>query len=183
MKIVSIGEVVIDFYKYQALNYVGGIGLNFAFHSKRSSGGKVSIVSCVGDGRMGSWALETLSNEKIDISHVEITKGKTAKCVVEVMEDADRIFPSSGYESNVLGQLDITNPIKDFISMHDTIFTHYDSVFKNSILPKILDLQSDYNKLVVDFGDYSNKKTLNIPSKIFNKIDLAFFRVIKIQLN
>ena len=175
MKIVSIGEIVIDIYKHQGLNFIGGIGLNFAVNAKRSGAEKVSMVSCVGDGIMGSWALETLSNEKIDISQVSIRRGKTAKCVVEVMENADRFFPSGGYEANVLGQLDITNPIKNFISMHDTIFTHYDGTYKNSMLSKITNLRSDYNKFVVDFGDYSDKMILNIPPKIFNRIDLAFF--------
>jgi len=38
-----------------------------------------------------------------------------------------------------------------------------------------LNSQSDYNKCVVDFGDYSDITTLPIPPKIFSKIDLAFF--------
>ena len=79
MKIVSIGEIVIDIYKHQGLNFIGGIGLNFAVNAKRSGAEKVSMVSCVGDGIMGSWALETLSNKKIDISQVSIRRGKSAK--------------------------------------------------------------------------------------------------------
>ena len=175
MKIISIGEITIDHYKTQDLNFIGGIGLNFAVNAKRSGAEKVSMVSCVGDGIMGSWALNTLSNENVDISHISIKNGKTAECEVEVREDADRFFPVGGYKANVLGQLDITNSIKNFIRLHDIIFTHYDGVNKSSLLSKILNLQSDYNKCVVDFGDYSDITILPIPPKIFSKIDLAFF--------
>ena len=175
MTIVSIGEITIDRYKHQELDFIGGIALNFAINAKRSGAEKVSMVSCVGDGIMGSWALNTLSNENVDISHVSIKNGKTAKCEVEVMENAERIFPAGGYKLNVLDQLDITNSIKNFISLHDIIFTHYDGVNESSILSKILNLQLDYYKRVVDFGDYSDITTLPVPSKIFSKIDLAFF--------
>jgi len=175
LTIVSIGEITIDHYKQQGLNFIGGISLNFAVNAKRSGVERVSIVSCVGDGIMGSWALDTLSKENIDISQISIKKGKTAEIEVKIMEDAERFFPAGGYKANVLGQLRITNSIQSFINLHDIIVTQFDGVNKSSIVSKILNLQADDSKCVVDFGDYFDVSSLPIPPKIFSKIDLAFF--------
>jgi fructoselysine 6-kinase len=175
LTIVSIGEIAIDYYKQQNLKFIGGIGLNFAVNAKRSGEQRVSMVSCVGDGIMGSWALETLLEEKVDISHISIKKGKTAEIEVEIMENAERFFPAGGYKANVLGQLCITNAIQSFITGHDIMVTQFDGVNENSIVSQILKLQEDRTKCVVDFGDCSDVSDLRIPSKIFSEIDLAFF--------
>ena len=175
MTIVSIGEIAIDYYKQQNLKFIGGIGLNFAVNAKRSGSERVSMVSCVGDGIMGSWALETLLEEKVDISHISIKKGKTAEIEVEILENAERFFPAGGYKANVLGQLSITNGIQSFITGHDIMISQFDGVKENSMVSQILNLQADHIKCVVDFGDYSDVLSLPIPPKIFRKIDLAFF--------
>ena len=175
MTIVSIGEIAIDHYKQQNLKFIGGIGLNFAVNAKRSGAERVSIVSCVGDGIMGSWVLDTLSKENVDISHISIKKGKTAEIEVEIIENAERFFPAGGYKANVLGQLSITNAIQSFITGHDIMVTQFDGIKENSMVSQILKLQEDRTKCVVDFGDCSDVSDLPIPSKIFSKIDLAFF--------
>ncbi len=178
MKIVSIGEATVDHYLRQNLAFVGGISLNFAVHAKRCGAEVSSLVSCVGDGREGKWVLDTLAQEQVDSSCVAVCDGETAVCAVEVLDNADRIFPKGGYQLNVLEHLQLTDANCKFIQQHDIWVTMCDSNMPDSLIEGLIQVPDNDNnemKRVVDFGDWSNGRKRQFPYDILNNIDLAFF--------
>ncbi len=174
MKIVSVGEITIDRYLRQNLSFVGGVSLNFAVNAKRSGVDTVSLVSCVGSGPAGAWALDTLARERVDSSHVAVLEGKTAVCAIEVYDNADRVFPVGSYRANVLSSLRLTNTIKDFINQHDVLVTLYDGDTPGSLTHQLLQLPRHKHKRVIDFGDWTKGHKKEVTLKTFNNIDLAF---------
>ena len=103
MKIVSIGEITIDYYLNQNTSLVGGISLNFAVHAKRCGADTVSLVSRIGPDDGGRRVLEKLDQEGVDASHVAVLSGETATCDILINADGERTFPAGGYHLNVLG--------------------------------------------------------------------------------
>ncbi len=175
MKIVSVGEITIDYYLKQDFIFVGGISLNFAVQAKRSGAEVASLVSIVGDEPEGRWVLDTLAREQVDHSHVAMLAGKTATCDIEVFSDAERVFPPGGYHENALSQLSLTSKVKAFINQHDIVASQYNGDEQGSIVIQLLKMPKNGLKRVIDFGDWSDGRQKNLPEGLFQKIDLAFF--------
>ncbi|MFT5193136.1 MAG: fructoselysine 6-kinase [Cellvibrionaceae bacterium] len=175
MKIVSVGEITIDYYLKQNSIFVGGISLNFAVNAKRSGAEAASLVSVVGDEPEGHWVLGLLASEQVDYSHVAVLEGKTATCDIEVFSDAERVFPPGGYHEYTLSQLNLTDDVKAFINQHDIVASQYNGDEVGSIVAKILQMPKDGIKRVIDFGDWANGRKKKVPEGIYQQIDLAFF--------
>ncbi|MEM7127533.1 MAG: PfkB family carbohydrate kinase [Chloroflexota bacterium] len=175
MKIVSVGEITIDRYLNQNLSFVGGIGLNFAVQAKRGGAESASMVSCVGDGPLGTWVLETLEKEEVDTTNLAVLAGKTAEIDIEVNDDGERFFPPCGYRANVLNQFHLTEAAKHFICQHDLVTTQYDGEAADSLAMQLIELPTNTIKRVLDFGDWSAGRQKALSPATLNSIDLAFF--------
>ena len=93
MKIVSVGESMIDHYPDLGHSFVGGISLNMAVNAKRCGADAVSLVSCVGTDDSGQRVFEKLAQEGIDASHVAVLPGETARIDIQVLAQGERLFP------------------------------------------------------------------------------------------
>lgn len=175
MKIVSVGEITIDYYLKQNSIFVGGISLNFAVNAKRSGAETVSLVSVVGDEPEGHWVLGTLAREQVDSSQVAVLEGKTATCDIEVFSDAERVFPPGGYHEYTLSQLSLTDDVKAFINQHGIVASQYNGDAEGSIVTQLLKMPKNGIKRVIDFSDWSNGRKKEVPAGIYEQIDLAFF--------
>ncbi len=175
MKIISIGEITIDRYLRQNLNFVGGISLNFAVQAKRSGADHVALVSCVGDGPNGRHVIDVLAQEQIDQSHLAVCEGKSAECAIEVYDNADRFFPDGGYKINVLSQLKLSEPIIDFIEQHDLLMSMFSGHHDETLTRQLVALPDFAGKIALDFGDWSGGKRNEGALEILPQIDLAFF--------
>ena len=175
MKIVSVGEITIDYYLKQNSTYVGGISLNFAVNAKRCGAETASLVSVVGNDPGGEWVLSTLSREQVDHSHVAILEGKTATCDIEVFSDAERVFPAGGYHENTLSQLSLTEEAIIFIYQHDIVVSQFNGDADGSIIMQLLQMPKNGIKRVIDFSTWANHDLKKLPADIFQQIDLAFF--------
>lgn len=175
MNIVSVGEITVDHYLRQERSLIGGISLNFAVHARRSGAQQVSLVSCVGDGPWGAWIKETLAREQVNSTHVAVKRGRTAEIDIEVYDNADRVFPPGGYRKNVLAELQLTDPVIEFVRQHDLVVTYFDGSGPHALVTQLMGAPTAGLKKVVDFGDWSNGRIKPVDPSLLNQLDLAFF--------
>ena len=116
-RVFCIGELLIDFVAEnqgsdlsKALNFTkkaGGAPANVACAIAKL-GGKSSFIGCVGKDPFGSFLLDVLKNENVDISMAQRSKTFTTLAFVSLAEDGERDFVFSRgadkelkYDSNV----------------------------------------------------------------------------------
>ena len=172
MRIVSVGEITLDHYLGLEQSFVGGISLNFAIHAKRSGAKQVALMSRVGS-EDGQVVLDKLEQEKIDSRHVRVLRGKTASIDIQVLSNGERVFPKGGYHENVLKDFQLGPRELGFIQEHEVLVTLFDSR-QGSHFEQLMRLEFS-GKRIVDFGDWSRRKTeLAAFLTALEGIDLAF---------
>ena len=156
MKIVAVGEVMIDHYPSLNRSFVGGISLNTAVNAKRCGAEAVSLVSCVGTDEGGRRVFEKLAREGIDASHVAVLPGETARIDIQVLAQGERLFPPGSFHRNVLLDLRLSDSDLAFVGQHDVLAFLYDRSQPDSPANRALEaLDFDGNR-VADFGDWAD---------------------------
>src|SRR5437016_1231504 len=95
MKIIGVGDNVVDYYKDRGEIYPGGNALNVAVLAKRNGAEKGSYIGILGDDTAGDHVLKSLEAEKIDVSRIRRAYGPNWESVVTLNEDGDRVFVGS----------------------------------------------------------------------------------------
>lgn len=91
VRIVAVGDNVVDCYAANAMMYPGGNTLNAAVFVRRF-GGHSAYIGAVADDAAGRHIEAALVAEGVDVSHLRVLdEGMTAYCVIG-HEDGDRIF-------------------------------------------------------------------------------------------
>lgn len=93
MRIVGIGDNVVDRYVNLGQMFPGGNALNVAVFAHRA-GAQTAYIGAVGTDRAGRLILRVLQEEGVDVSHVRVVDGPTAYADV-VLVDGDRQFVGS----------------------------------------------------------------------------------------
>ena len=155
LKIVSVGEITVDYYPELDRTFVGGISLNFGVQAKRCGEVDVSLVSRIGSDGNGRFVLQTLQQEGIDTTHVTILPGKTATCTIHVNNAAERSFPPSGYCPNVLTNMHLDTSELAFIQQNDVLVARYDHGQPEPFFDQIMFDLNFEGRRVADFGDWS----------------------------
>ena len=115
MRFACIGDNCIDVYRNMNSWYCGGNPVNVAVYVVRS-GDTASYIGAVGTDRYGQYMLDSLTAHGVDVSHVKILPGETAKTYINLI-DGERVF--SGYEEGVLADFQLTDDDIDYIASHD----------------------------------------------------------------
>jgi fructoselysine 6-kinase len=151
-----VGEITIDNYIDLQRQFVGGISLNFAVHSKRCGAEQVSLVSCVGTDAGGQAVLARLAQEGVDASHVAVLPGRTAHMDIHVAETGERVFPAGGFHGGVLSQFKLDQADLDFIARHDIVvaplFQQVEPIFRQVI--QELDFRGKRVADLLDWADF-----------------------------
>lgn len=156
MKLVSVGELTIDHYLNLNRTFVGGISLNFAVQAKRCGAEVVSLVSRVGTDVNGARALEKLTTEGVDMSHVAVVRGETANCFIELIDGVERSYPADGYHQNVLAGFELSVADCAFIRQHDVMVSHLDYSQSPTLFNQTM-VELDFRgKRIADFGDWAD---------------------------
>jgi fructoselysine 6-kinase len=119
MKFACAGDNCIDIYQDKNVWYCGGNPVNVAVHIVRS-GDSASYIGVVGSDRFGQYMLSSLAAQGVDISHVKVLPGETAKCYLNLV-DGERVF--CGYQQGVLADFQLAEDDLDFIATHDIMVT------------------------------------------------------------
>lgn len=93
MRILGVGDNVVDRYRDLGLMFPGGNALNVAVAAARA-GAEAAYLGAVGTDRAGEVVLAGLRAEGVDTSHVRVVRGPNAYADV-TLDNGDRIFVGS----------------------------------------------------------------------------------------
>lgn len=169
MKIIGIGDNVIDYYIHQGLMYPGGNALNVAVLGKRNGAEKAAFLGMFGNDKPSEHIVSCLQEEKIDITRCRYVIGECGEAIIS-LKNGDRVFIGSNKRTRVdsLLRLNLQEDDIEFIEEFDVIHTSINSNVDTE-LEKI-----SYKEISYDFSD-RRKWNKNIIAKIAPYITYAFF--------
>ena len=168
MKLITIGDNVVDCYLDQNKYYPGGNCVNVAVNAKRNGAREVSYIGIFGNDEPADHIKDVLSQEGIDYRFSRDVSGITGQPQVTLTEDHDRVFvggPKNTVQHRFKIQLvqEELDYIKTFDLSHVSCYSSMESE-----LPKL----SQVSKISYDF---SNRKDLPYIESIAPYISYAFF--------
>ncbi len=169
MKIIGIGDNVLDNYRWRREYYPGGNSVNVPVLARRYNGSQAGYIGVVGDDQPGQAFLQALREEQVDISRVRVVHAPSACNYIELDEAGDRHFVgNNGREvAQYLTSLCLTPADYRMISHWDLIHTSI-----HSWLDLYHPAMSRWAPLSLDFsGEYDR---VNIP-QICPCLRFAFF--------
>ncbi len=167
MKLIAIGDNVVDIYKDRNEMFPGGNALNVAVLSKQSGAEKTAFIGIVGNDTEGDHIVETLKAMEIDISKIRRAVGESGKAYVDLNDDGDRVFISSnkgGIQSRL--KLKLTEDDYHYIGGFDILHT--------SIYSSLDDELPTLKKMIPLSYDFSNHFTGEILEKVCPHLTFAF---------
>lgn len=166
MKVIGLGDCVVDKYIHLNKMFPGGNALNFSVYAKKLGVESAAYMGILGTGKIANHIIKTLKKFDIDISRCKYRKGKTGYAEVDLI-DGDRKFVGSS--KGVLFENDfiLDQPDLDYLNEFDLI---HSSCFSNleSQLDKLKSL-----KIPISF-DFSSNIDNNYLEKVCPKINYAF---------
>jgi len=90
VRLLAVGDNVVDQYPQQGVMFPGGNAVNVAVHARRV-GARAAYLGAVGTDRAGDVVLEALTAEGVDTTLTRIVEGPNAAAVVHVI-DGNRVF-------------------------------------------------------------------------------------------
>jgi fructoselysine 6-kinase len=171
MKIIGIGDSVVDYYKDQQKIYPGGNVVNVPVFAKWSGAEQASYLGIIGTDIAGDHLLDCLRQEGIDISRVRKVQGATGEAVVTLNESGDRVFVGTNKETRVTSLVSLSLNQEDLEYISNYQLVHAAISINNGIereLPKLADM-----KIAFDFSsnEYWTKEYLE---QVCPYLDYAF---------
>ena len=120
-KAAGIGDNCIDDYTHLGRRYPTGNVVDTGVNMHKL-GIPVSIISTTGSDDNGSWMIESLTQEGLDLSHLKVAEGKTAITYM-ALDENDRIH--GDYEEGVLEHIVFDDEDVRFAAEHDLVFTAF----------------------------------------------------------
>lgn len=168
MKIIAIGDNVVDLYLDEEIMYPGGNALNVAVFCNRFSNDSCSYIGIVGNDIEGQLIEESLEKENINISRIRRAIGETGVSKVALDESGDRVFVGwnkGGVQSEL--KIQFTEEDLSFIHSHSLLHTSVYSHLEGDI-PELC------RKISVSF-DFSTYKEEERIKKVCPYLEYAFF--------
>ena len=136
----------------------GGEALNFAAHASKFDEFNVSILGAVGQDSYAKFIMHSISDKRIDVSHVRIDKDKeTANNRTYLTDDGDRYYKDDSWTGDIIDNMILNHDELEIIKKSDVVFVH----FWAGCFGQIIDLKKNNNfRLAVDFAEYRNFKEM-----------------------
>jgi fructoselysine 6-kinase len=155
MRVIGVGDNVVDKYLYKKMMYPGGNALNFSVYAKQL-GMDTAFLGVFGDDQAAHHIIKTLRSFNIDISHCRQHPGENGFAAVDLVE-GDRVF-IGGNEGGVqkdhpiiLSKEDL-DYIQTFELAHSSIYSDMEGELHKLKQAGILvsfDFSTDYNESVL----------------------------------
>lgn len=170
MKLLAIGDNVVDYYEEQNKIYPGGNALNVAVISKVNGLDEVGYIGIFGDDFEADHVVCTLKKYDIDISRTRKAYGPNGKAVVALNEVGDRVFKSTNRAERIqsLIGLKLTDEDMTYIEQYDLIHSSINSEI-NHLLPHL-----KFKTITYDFST-KNKWNESYLKEVCPFVDIAFF--------
>ncbi len=167
MKIITIGNSVIDYYPDLNQMYPGGSALNVAVFSKRFGAEKSSFIGIIGTDTASEHIEQVLTLEAVDAARLRKVVGPTSRVTIKLDERGDRIIGS--WDKGVLSSvsLQLNKEDLEFIQSHDILHLGL-----NSFLDEELGALSKMLSISYDFSTTRNKDQLQ---SVCPHLEFAFF--------
>ena len=165
MRIVGVGDNVLDRYVDQGLMYPGGNAVNVPVLALRFGAEAAAYVGAVGDDTGGSWLREALGLEGVDTSRVKVLPERNSYTSVALV-DGDRTFV--GGEKGASSKLVLTPEDFCFIRSFDVVHT---SIY-SGIEGQLKELRANGRILAFDFSNEFDEAYLD---RVLGSVDYAFF--------
>ncbi|MFJ7726781.1 PfkB family carbohydrate kinase [Neobacillus sp. NPDC097160] len=168
MKLIAVGDNVVDYYVDQEKVYPGGNALNVAVFGKRYGVETSSYIGIIGNDHEGDHIEQSLIKEKINVSRIRRVVGESGIAKVRLSENGDRKFlgwNKGGVQSLV--KIQLTPEDLQFIHSHTLLHT---SVYSN-LESELPGLSKDIS-ISFDFSQVREKKYLAATCPY---LDFAFF--------
>jgi sugar/nucleoside kinase (ribokinase family) len=166
VKVIGLGDCVVDKYLHLNKMFPGGNALNFSVYAQKL-GANSAYLGIMGTDQAGQHIKKTLLKFNIDISHCRLGEGETGYALVNLV-DGERVF-MGGNGGGVLFEQEFELSDDDLIYLRQFDLIH-SSCFSNleTQLPKVKSLS-----IPISF-DFSNKKSSEYLKKICPYINYAF---------
>lgn len=164
LKIIGIGDNVVDRYLHLNTMFPGGNAVNVPVLAKRL-GAVASYIGVLGNDAAGELVKNALVTEGVDISHVKIAEGANGSADVNLV-DGERVF--IGGDGGVSKHISLSNDDLAFASGFDLI---HSSVY--SYLERLLPLMRGVG--VPISYDFSEKCGSDYIDATIKYVDYAFF--------
>ncbi|TCP20777.1 fructoselysine 6-kinase [Scopulibacillus darangshiensis] len=148
MKLIGVGDNVVDYYLDRNEIYPGGNALNVAVLSRRHGADKTGYIGILGNDQAAEHITQTLKKEHIDISRIRKGYGENGMARVKLNQDGDRIFVKSnqgGIQKTL--RLHFCDDDMKYIKTFDLLHTSVYSLIEDQ-LPKLshsIDISFDFS--------------------------------------
>lgn len=155
MRVIGVGDNVVDKYLYKKVMYPGGNALNFSVYAKQL-GIESAYLGVFGNDRAGEHIIETLKRLNVDISHCRQHPGENGFASVDLVE-GDRVFiggNDGGVQKDhpvILTEGDLEY-IKTFAIAHSSIYSGMESELhklKSSGILVSFDFSNEYDDAIL----------------------------------
>lgn len=155
MRLLCIGDNVVDRYLDRGTMYPGGNCVNVAVFAARQ-GAEASYAGILGDDAAGQLVLAALKSEGVDTSHTRVEHGANAYALVELI-DGDREFLGS---DKGVSLFDLDDEAIGMAKDYDIVHTAYSQHWEDQV-PKLVDARCT---VAYDFGrNYSPESIARVP--------------------
>jgi len=129
MRVIGVGDNVVDKYMYKKTMYPGGNALNFSVYAKQL-GIEAAYLGVFGNDRAGEHIIATLKRLDVDISHCRQHEGENGFAAVDLV-DGDRVFIGGNgggvqIDHPIVLSIEDLEYIKSFDIAHSSIYSDMD---------------------------------------------------------
>ncbi|WP_010281138.1 fructoselysine 6-kinase [Bacillus timonensis] len=165
MRVIGVGDNVVDKYVHKRIMYPGGNALNFSVYAKQL-GKDAAYLGVFGDDEAANHIMKTLTNLEIDISHCRQHEGENGYAAVDLV-DGDRVFVGGND-----GGIQIEHPV--VLMKEDIEFIKLFDIAHSSVYS---DMDSELHKIkqagVLLSYDFSNEYNDEKLSSVCRDIDIS----------
>lgn len=165
MKIVGVGDNVLDKYVDQGLMYPGGNAVNVPVLALRYGAEAAAYIGALGDDGGGRWLREALVREGLDVSRTKVLPENNSYSRVTLV-DGDRTFVGS--EKGASCKLVLSREDLDYIRGFDVVHT---SIY-SGLEGQLKELRASSRILAFDFSNECDAAYLRA---VAGSVDYAFF--------
>ncbi len=168
MKIIGVGDNVVDCYIDHGTYFPGGNAVNVAVNCKRFGASDSSYIGVFGDDEPADHIKECLKLENVDFSYSRKVYAGSGKPGVKHTSDGDRVFvPGPKDSAQHMFRLNLTQKDYDYISTfdvcHSSIYSNVDHELEN------------ISKVCKVSFDFSDDFSMEYVEKVIKNVNFAFF--------
>ncbi|WP_018664870.1 PfkB family carbohydrate kinase [Heyndrickxia acidiproducens] len=167
MRVLGLGDNVVDIYENKQTMYPGGNALNFAVFASKL-GAEAAFLGAFGTDEMAKHVQSSAESFGVDLSHCRTYDGENGYARV-TLKDGDRVFLGSN-KGGVLSKYGLNITEKDADYLKTFVLVHFNgNGFSDDALPMVDDLGA-----VISY-DYSDHFTEDRIKATAQYIDIACF--------